>query len=124
MKYGNPTLNRSPGSGRSFETPNAQTIDIAEKPASAGPPGAFFMWEDKRHAQPVHPHRQGCHRARSGQMLLEIKAVHFYSDKPFVFTSGWASPVYIDCRKIISLSAPALDADRFRRHHHRARHRL
>ncbi len=33
---------------------------------------------------------------------LEIKAVHFYSDKPFFFTSGWASPVYIDCRKIIS----------------------
>ena len=38
----------------------------------------------------------------AAKMLLEIKAVHFYQDKPFVFTSGWASPVYIDCRKIIS----------------------
>jgi orotate phosphoribosyltransferase len=38
----------------------------------------------------------------SAKMLLEIKAVHFYSDKPFFFTSGWASPVYVDCRKIIS----------------------
>lgn len=38
----------------------------------------------------------------AAKMLLEIKAVHFYSDKPFIFTSGWASPVYIDCRKIIS----------------------
>jgi len=38
----------------------------------------------------------------AAKMLLEIKAVHFSSDKPFVFTSGWASPVYIDCRKIIS----------------------
>lgn len=38
----------------------------------------------------------------AAKMLLEIQAVHFYSDKPFVFTSGWASPVYIDCRKIIS----------------------
>ncbi|WP_332684623.1 orotate phosphoribosyltransferase [Bosea sp. (in: a-proteobacteria)] len=38
----------------------------------------------------------------AAKMLLEIKAVHFYSDKPFFFTSGWASPVYIDCRKIIS----------------------
>jgi orotate phosphoribosyltransferase len=38
----------------------------------------------------------------SAKMLLEIKAVHFSSDAPFVFTSGWASPVYIDCRKIIS----------------------
>ena len=36
------------------------------------------------------------------KMLWEIKAVHFYQDKPFTFTSGWASPVYIDCRKIIS----------------------
>lgn len=38
----------------------------------------------------------------TAKMLLEIKAVHFYSEKPFFFTSGWASPVYIDCRKIIS----------------------
>jgi orotate phosphoribosyltransferase len=38
----------------------------------------------------------------TAKMLLEINAVHFYKDKPFVFTSGWASPVYIDCRKIIS----------------------
>ncbi len=38
----------------------------------------------------------------TAKMLLEIKAVHFYHEKPFFFTSGWASPVYIDCRKIIS----------------------
>lgn len=38
----------------------------------------------------------------AARMLLEIKAVHFYQDKPFIFTSGWASPVYTDCRKIIS----------------------
>jgi orotate phosphoribosyltransferase len=39
----------------------------------------------------------------AAKMLLEIKAVHFYEDnKPFIFTSGAASPVYIDCRKIIS----------------------
>jgi orotate phosphoribosyltransferase len=34
--------------------------------------------------------------------MLEVKAVHFSEGKPFVFTSGWASPVYIDCRKLIS----------------------
>ena len=34
-------------------------------------------------------------------MLLEVKAVLFHESKPFVFTSGWASPVYIDCRKLI-----------------------
>src|SRR5688572_33018923 len=34
-------------------------------------------------------------------MLLEVKAVLFSDAKPFIFTSGWASPVYIDCRKLI-----------------------
>ena len=38
----------------------------------------------------------------TAKMLLEIQAVHFNASKPFIFTSGWASPVYIDCRKIIS----------------------
>ena len=38
----------------------------------------------------------------TAKMLLEINAVHFSADKPFTFTSGIASPVYIDCRKIIS----------------------
>ncbi|GBU18089.1 MULTISPECIES: orotate phosphoribosyltransferase [Methylobacterium] len=38
----------------------------------------------------------------AAKMLLEIGAVHFYQDKPFTFTSGWASPVYTDCRRIIS----------------------
>jgi orotate phosphoribosyltransferase len=37
----------------------------------------------------------------TARMLLEVKAVLFYQDKPFIFTSGWASPVYIDCRKLI-----------------------
>jgi orotate phosphoribosyltransferase len=41
-------------------------------------------------------------KSGSWVVLIEIKAVHFNGDKPFIFTSGWASPVYIDCRKIIS----------------------
>jgi len=28
--------------------------------------------------------------------------VHFRADEPYIFTSGLASPVYIDCRKLIS----------------------
>ncbi|MFN3077611.1 MAG: orotate phosphoribosyltransferase [Alphaproteobacteria bacterium] len=36
------------------------------------------------------------------RILLEIKAVNFRPHEPYVLTSGWASPVYIDCRKIIS----------------------
>ena len=37
----------------------------------------------------------------TARMLLEVKAVLFSQNKPFIFTSGWASPVYIDCRKLI-----------------------
>ena len=39
---------------------------------------------------------------RTARMLLEIKTFQFNAEHPFVFTSGWASPVYVDCRKIIS----------------------
>jgi len=35
-------------------------------------------------------------------MLLEIEAVHVNARDPFILTSGAASPVYIDCRKLIS----------------------
>ena len=38
----------------------------------------------------------------TSKMLLEINAVHFNAKEPFTFTSGIVSPVYIDCRKIIS----------------------
>ncbi|MBA3323960.1 MAG: orotate phosphoribosyltransferase [Rhodobacteraceae bacterium] len=38
----------------------------------------------------------------TARMLLEIDAVHFRRGEPFKLTSGLASPVYIDCRKLIS----------------------
>ncbi len=40
--------------------------------------------------------------ARVSELLFEIGNVHCNLEKPFIFTSGWASPVYVDCRKIIS----------------------
>ena len=40
--------------------------------------------------------------AVAAKLLLEIKALHFNAETPFIFTSGWASPVYTDCRRIIS----------------------
>jgi orotate phosphoribosyltransferase len=42
--------------------------------------------------------------AATAKILLDIKAVLFNADKPFIFTSGWASPVYIDCRKLIAFT--------------------
>ncbi|QPM89321.1 orotate phosphoribosyltransferase [Pseudooceanicola algae] len=38
----------------------------------------------------------------SAAMLLDIEAVHFNADTPFVLASGLPSPTYIDCRKLIS----------------------
>ena len=40
--------------------------------------------------------------AERQDLILEVQAVHFNADQPYIFTSGWASPVYIDCRKLIS----------------------
>ena len=40
--------------------------------------------------------------ATVARMLWEIGAVHFNAAEPYTFTSGLKSPVYIDCRKLIS----------------------
>ena len=38
----------------------------------------------------------------TARMYLDVGAVRFMTDKPFIFTSGWASPVYNDTRWLIS----------------------
>ncbi|WP_417721919.1 orotate phosphoribosyltransferase [Salipiger sp.] len=38
----------------------------------------------------------------TARMLWEIGAVHFMGSEPFKLASGLPSPVYIDCRKLIS----------------------
>ena len=38
----------------------------------------------------------------TARILMEIEAVLFRPDDPFTFTSGRRSPVYVDCRRIIS----------------------
>jgi orotate phosphoribosyltransferase len=38
----------------------------------------------------------------TAKILLETKSILFSPEKPFIFTSGRASPVYIDCRRLIS----------------------
>lgn len=38
----------------------------------------------------------------TARILMEIEAVLFRPEDPFTFTSGRKSPVYVDCRRIIS----------------------
>ena len=39
------------------------------------------------------------------EMLLSTESIAVYKEKPFVFVSGRISPVYIDCRKLLSFPA-------------------
>ena len=38
----------------------------------------------------------------AAKYLLDIKAIKIRPHDPYKLTAGWASPVYIDCRKVIS----------------------
>ena len=38
---------------------------------------------------------------QTARILMEIEAILFRPHDPFIFTSGRASPVYVDCRKIV-----------------------
>ena len=38
----------------------------------------------------------------TAKMLVEVGAVNFNAKDPFILPSGWASPVYLDCRRLIS----------------------
>jgi orotate phosphoribosyltransferase len=39
---------------------------------------------------------------RAAKILLDTRSVLFNAEQPFTFTSGRVSPVYIDCRRLIS----------------------
>lgn len=41
---------------------------------------------------------------RIAEILLRTEAIQIYRDRPFVFVSGRVSPVYIDCRRLLSFA--------------------
>ena len=56
---------------------------------------------------------------RASEILVSIGAIGCNLKEPFKLTSGWASPVYVDCRRVISFPAErreiiALMADEMR----------
>jgi len=56
-------------------------------------------------AQAPHPARTASEQdaaEATARILLETEAVLFRPDNPFTFTSGRLSPVYVDCRRLIS----------------------
>ena len=42
------------------------------------------------------------YQSLTAKILINIKAINFNFKKPYILTSGKKSPVYVDCRKIIS----------------------
>jgi orotate phosphoribosyltransferase len=38
----------------------------------------------------------------TAQILLDTHAILFQPQQPVFFSSGWASPVFVDCKRIIS----------------------
>ena len=47
-------------------------------------------------------HTEAADGLETARLLLDIKAVNFRPEEPYTLTAGWASPVYIDCRWVIS----------------------
>jgi orotate phosphoribosyltransferase len=39
--------------------------------------------------------------AETARLLLEAGAIQISREQPFVLAAGWASPVYVDCRRLI-----------------------
>ena len=44
------------------------------------------------------------YKQTTAKILIDIKAINFNFQNPFILTSGRKSPVYVDCRKIISFT--------------------
>src|ERR1700749_2805450 len=53
-------------------------------------------------SHPVRPAAENDWAEIPARILREAQAVLFRPDNPFTFTSGRLSPVYVDCRKLIS----------------------
>ena len=58
---------------------------------------------NKLNGKTISARASGTAEARdTARLLLEIEAIHCRPDNPYIFTSGRASPVYVDCRRLVS----------------------
>src|SRR5260370_18317640 len=75
------------------------TTKKAKSPGAA----ALQIPANKLNGKAISARASGTPEARdTARLLLDIEAIHCRPDNPYIFTSGRASPVYIDCRKLIS----------------------
>src|SRR5438552_19107614 len=83
----------------------ARGISSMATTKKARSPGAVTLPKPAKalNGQAVYGRASGTPEARdTARLLLDIEAIHCRPDNPYIFTSGRASPVYIDCRKLIS----------------------
>ena len=77
------------------------TTKKAKSPGAA----ALQIPANKLNGKAIAARASGTPEARdTARLLLEIEAIHCRPENPYIFTSGRASPVYIDCRKLISFN--------------------
>src|SRR5262252_3783891 len=74
-----------------------------KKKAKSPAPGPLKKPAKSLNGKAISARSSGTPEAReTARLLLDIEAIHCRPDSPYIFTSGRASPVYIDCRKLIS----------------------
>lgn len=93
-----PAAAKPPAKTAAPAKPSAKAAPAAKPPAKSAPAA---KQEAKSAAAKTKPAGDSAAR-ETARLLLEIQAVHCRPDNPYIFTSGRASPVYIDCRKLIS----------------------
>jgi len=74
-----------------------------KKKAKSPAPGPLRKPAKSLNGKAISTRSSGTPEAReTARLLLDIEAIHCRPESPYIFTSGRASPVYIDCRKLIS----------------------
>jgi orotate phosphoribosyltransferase len=79
-----------------------QTAQMGERSARAVDRQGRRVDSDRAEVALSDPNLDASIARRAAAILLEVGAVGCMTDKPFRFTSGWVSPVYTDCRRLIS----------------------
>src|SRR5260370_8434798 len=74
-----------------------------KKKAKSPGAAALQIPANKLNGKAISARASGTPEARdTARLLFDIEAIHCRPDNPYIFTSGRATPVYIDCPNLIS----------------------